>query len=145
MLRNKRLVEIAKVDANNMQDVEDDEQFIDPDFDPYYPGSILRTCTRSYDKVMEKHLCNYLISDELNTQLLNRAKDSNYIIKFGCVVGRKSDKVKACCIKRTTKKRRKKSAILMSSKKTQSVISSKKTQSVISSKKTQSVISSKKT
>ena len=110
MLENKRLVEIAEVDANKKNKEHQDKSYTEPDigpgFDPYYPGSIWRTCTSSYDKIMEKHLCNYFISSKLNTALLKRAKYSSYVIKFGCVVGRQNDKVKACCIKRTTKKRR---------------------------------------
>ena len=113
MLQNKKLLEVANADANKKdeqhQDKSEDKYHTEPlrpDNDPYQPGSIWRTCTRSYDKIMEKHLCNYFISTRLNTQLLNRAKHSSYVIMFGCVVGRQSDKVKVCCAKRTTKKLR---------------------------------------
>ena len=64
----------------------------------------IRTCTRLYDKMEEKRMCNNFISSREG--LLSGAKDSNYVTKFGCAVGTKGDKVKACCATRTTKKQR---------------------------------------
>ena len=119
MLKNRRLTKIAETDAvptdeSSSYDYDDkmipfddesEEEHYIIQFDPNTPGSMERRCTRTYDLLQEKHLCNDLLGSEMGKQMLENVRLAKYVVKFGCAVGRNNQSVKACCARRTSKKK----------------------------------------
>ena len=102
MLKNHKLTKIAETDAVPDQDL---KHRILHEMDPNMPGSMERRCTRTYDLLQEKHLCNDLLGSEMGKQMLEDVRLAKYVVKFGCAVGRNNQSVKACCARRTSKKK----------------------------------------